>query len=78
MSKILVIKTEDGETMEEVLAQVRDGLTEQSNRKLAELIENMDHVRAQYNAKLEDLRAIYEPILNDLVNKINDELQTRM
>lgn len=78
MSKILVIKTEDGETMEEVLAQVKDGLTEQSNRKLAELIENMDHVRAQYNAKLEDLRAIYEPILNDLVNKINDELQTRL
>jgi len=78
MSKILVIKTEDGETMEEVLAQVKDGLTQQSNRKLMELIENMDHVRAQYNAKLEDLRAIYEPILNDLVNKINDELQTRL
>jgi len=76
MSKILVIKTEDGETMEEVLAQVADGLTQQSNIKLMELIKNMDHVRAQYNAKLEELRAIYEPILNDLVNKINDELQT--
>jgi len=78
MSKILVIKTEDGETMEEVLAQVKDGLTEQSNRKLMELIANMDHVRAQYNSKLEELRSIYEPILNDLVNKINDEFQTRL
>lgn len=78
MSKILVIKTEDGETLEEVLAQVRDGLTQQSDRKLMELIENMDHVRAQYNAKLEELRAIYEPILNDFINKINDELQTRI
>jgi len=78
MSKILVIKTEDGETMEEVLAQVADGLTQQSNAKLIQLIENMDHVRAQYNAKLEELRSIYEPILNDLVNKINDELQTQM
>lgn len=78
MSKILVIKTEDGETMEEVLAQVADGLTQQSNIKLMQLIENMDHVRAQYNAKLEELRSIYEPILNDLVNKINDELQTQM
>ena len=78
MSKILVIKTEDGETMEEVLTQVREGLTQQSDRKLMELIENVDHVRAQYNAKLEDLRSIYEPILNDLVNKINDELQTRL
>ena len=78
MSKILVIKTEDGETMEEVLTQVREGLTQQSDRKLMELIENVDHVRAQYNAKLEELRSIYEPILNDLVNKINDELQTRI
>lgn len=78
MSKILVIKTEDGETMEEVLNQVREGLTQQSDRKLMELIKNMDNVRAQYNAKLEELRAIYEPILNDLVNKINDELQTQM
>lgn len=78
MSKILVIKTEDGETMKEVLAQVADGLTQQSNIKLMQLIENMDHVRAQYNAKLEELRSIYEPILNDLVNKINDELQTQM